>query len=197
MAVGPITNPTTPIAIGTVATPTWASDVEDNINQGLFNSNTRSLVVPAYAASSFAAAGTLGGWSDAGLVNGYLQTAASSNYLLFNISGIVGQVPTGSYGQAWGLNSISMRMKTSGTGVATLNIQRLDHQSSNSAVGLIQAINASAGSTSGTGDQFVTVPVQTPPYVFDADHLVFAVIVAGNSADRVYSITINYQNFGL
>src|SRR6185312_8455194 len=185
MAVGPITNPTTPIAIGTVATPTWASDVEDNVNQGLFNANERALVVPAYAASAYAAAGTFGGWSDAGSLNGYLQTAAAGNYLVFNISGVVGQVPTGSYGKAWELNSVSLRMKTSGSSAATMNIWSLDNQSSNSAVGLITSINASPGSTSGTGDQFITVPVQTPPYVFNNDHLVFVAVTAGNSADRV------------
>jgi len=32
MALTPITNPITPISIGTVGTPVWASQVEDNIN---------------------------------------------------------------------------------------------------------------------------------------------------------------------
>ena len=188
MAVGPITNPTTPIAIGTVATPTWASNVEDDINAMGFTQIPKAYILSSLASNQYIGAGTAGGWTDSSF--GYVTASASTNYLMFPI-----ELPfiTGAAGTSSILTGATVRVKPNAAGTMSARIFGVNAQNTTGSTSLV--LVSTAVSSSGTAEQILTVPA-TGPTTMDATTAYWVQVIAGNTSDRVYSVQVQYTTAG-
>lgn len=193
MAVGVISSPTTPIPIGTVASPGWASTVEDDVNAFLA-SVARAFLVPAYGCSLFTGAGAIGGWTDA--AGGYVLSAAATNYVMMPVElpyGVTaaGAAPaTDGNGTSPVLTGAVVRVKPGSTGVMTARFFGINRQNSTSSP-LIVNVSALASSDGTSNDQSLTLTATSPPTI-DATTAYFIQVISANTNDRVYSAKINY-----
>lgn len=193
MAVGVISSPTTPIPIGTVASPAWASSVEDDINAFLA-SVTRAFLVPAYGCSLFTGAGAIGGWTD--VAGGYVLSAASTNYVMipvelpYGVSAAGAAPAVDANGTSPVLTGAAVRIKPGSTGVMTARLFSINHQN-NTTGAVLGNVSALASSDGTANDQILTLTAISPPTI-DATTAYFIQVISGNTNDRVYSAKVSY-----